>query len=261
MIHDVTQPDDEEIKVDIPTDNVLLAYMAGKGYGTSPGDIWQDLGINHAPSKNKIHKGNDSNHSPRTCQFGEMTYYLNKGETIYFQGQNCLAHMACIPNCVRQYDVGVMEKALGDDMTVIERSESIVDVFWLAGHKVSQLQIVTAQSLMSTHKSDVIATFHQMAWVYFLAFTWKPTVQPCFNPVVNKNLYTWLRITIVFWEWACITLLLKTYFDETCFLLHVIRIYAVDCDPKLDDNDIESLVSTLLEYWHSTVATNHLLEE
>ena len=33
----------------------------------------------------------------------------------------------------------------------------------LAGHKVSQLRIVTAQALISTHKGDAIATFHQMA--------------------------------------------------------------------------------------------------
>jgi hypothetical protein len=58
-----------------------------------------------------------------------MTYYLNKGETINFQGQNYLAHMASIPYRVSQHDVEVMEKALidrganggicSDDMTVL----------------------------------------------------------------------------------------------------------------------------------------------
>jgi hypothetical protein len=48
-------------------------------------------------------------------------------------------------------------------MLVLEGSERYVDVFGLAGHKVSQLQIVTAQSLITTHKGDAIATFHQMA--------------------------------------------------------------------------------------------------
>jgi hypothetical protein len=42
-------------------------------------------------------------------------------------------------------------------------SERFVDVVGLAGHKVSQLRIVTAQALVSTHKGDASATFHQMA--------------------------------------------------------------------------------------------------
>jgi hypothetical protein len=42
----------------------------------------------------------------------------------------------------------------GDDMCVREGSESFVDVSGLAGlsgHKVTQLRIVTAQALVSTH--------------------------------------------------------------------------------------------------------------
>jgi hypothetical protein len=74
---------------------------------------------------------------------------------------------------VGQHDVAIMENALvdrganggicGDDMLVLEGSERFVDVFGLAGHKVSQLRIVTAQALVCTHKGDAIATFHQMA--------------------------------------------------------------------------------------------------
>ena len=45
----------------------------------------------------------------------------------------------------------------------MEGSERFVDVVGLAGHKVSQLRIVTSQALVSSHKGDVIATFHQMA--------------------------------------------------------------------------------------------------
>jgi hypothetical protein len=41
-------------------------------------------------------------------------------------------------------------------------TEFFVDVVGLAGHKASQLCIVTAQALTTTHKGDVIATFHQM---------------------------------------------------------------------------------------------------
>jgi hypothetical protein len=38
-----------------------------------------------------------------------------------------------------------------------------VDVSGLAGHKVNQLRIVTAQALVTTHKGDAIATFYQIA--------------------------------------------------------------------------------------------------
>jgi hypothetical protein len=38
-----------------------------------------------------------------------------------------------------------------------------VDVSGLAGHKVSQLRIVIAQAVITTHKGEAIATFHQMA--------------------------------------------------------------------------------------------------
>jgi hypothetical protein len=48
-------------------------------------------------------------------------------------------------------------------MKALEGSEHFVDVVSLAGHKDSQLHIVTAQALVITHKGDVIATFHQMA--------------------------------------------------------------------------------------------------
>ena len=48
-------------------------------------------------------------------------------------------------------------------MVVLEGSERFVDVSGLAGHKVSQLRIVTAQALVTTHKGDAITTFHQMA--------------------------------------------------------------------------------------------------
>jgi hypothetical protein len=74
---------------------------------------------------------------------------------------------------VGQNDVSDMEYALvdwganggicGSDMKVLEGSERFVDVVGLAGHKVSQFCIVTAQALVTTHKGDGIATFHQLA--------------------------------------------------------------------------------------------------
>jgi hypothetical protein len=72
-----------------------------------------------------------------------------------------------------QHDVGGMEYMLvergsnggvcGDYMLVVEGSECFADVTDLAGHKVNQLRIITAQALVTTHKGDEIATFHQMA--------------------------------------------------------------------------------------------------
>jgi hypothetical protein len=47
-------------------------------------------------------------------------------------------------------------------MLVLEGSEQFVDVSGLDGHKVNQLHIVTAQALVTTHKGNAIATFHQM---------------------------------------------------------------------------------------------------
>jgi hypothetical protein len=78
-----------------------------------------------------------------------MTYYLDKGEMREFQGHIYTAHMSCIPYHVCQHNVLVMDQALidrreygcicGNDMLLPEGSERFVEVFGLAGHKVSQL--------------------------------------------------------------------------------------------------------------------------
>jgi hypothetical protein len=60
-------------------------------------------------------------------------------------------------------DRGANGGKCGNDMSILEGSERFVNVVGLAVHKVNQLQIVTAQTLISTHKGDAIATFHQMA--------------------------------------------------------------------------------------------------
>jgi hypothetical protein len=60
-------------------------------------------------------------------------------------------------------DRGANGGICGSDMKIMEGSEHFVDVVGLAGHNVSQLCILTAQALVTTHKSDVIATFHQVA--------------------------------------------------------------------------------------------------
>jgi hypothetical protein len=103
------------------------------------------------------------------------TYYLHKGECIHYQGHQYFLHMTKCHYRIRQHDVADMEYALvdrganggilGTDMLVLEGSERFVDVVVLEGHKVSQLQIVSAQTLVSKHKGDAIATFHQMAFL------------------------------------------------------------------------------------------------
>jgi len=126
-----------------------------------------------APDKQKKRQVNESTSAPPTLTMNGDTYYLHKGECIHYQGNQYFAHMTRCHYRVGQHDVGDMEYALvdrganggicGTDMLVLEGSERFVDVVGLAGHTVSQLRIVTAQALVSTHKGDAIATFHQMA--------------------------------------------------------------------------------------------------
>jgi hypothetical protein len=116
---------------------------------------------------------NEGTSAPSTVTIDGTTYYLHKGETINFQGHQYSAHMSKVHYHVGRYDVAEMGNALVDreansgicrsDMKILEGSERFVDVVGLSGHKVSQLRIVTAQALVTTHKGDVIATFHQMA--------------------------------------------------------------------------------------------------
>jgi hypothetical protein len=117
-----------------------------------------------------VHEGTSA---PSTVTVGGTTYYMHKGETINFQGHQYSAHMTKCYCRVGQHDVSDMEYALvdrgangcicGSDMKVLEGSERFVDVVGLAGHKVRQRCIVTAQALVTTHKGAIIATFHQMA--------------------------------------------------------------------------------------------------
>jgi hypothetical protein len=146
--------------------------MGGRGTEETTGDIRNVLAAQREPdNKTKNRTASKSKSAPSTVKIGDTTYYLNKGKTTSFQGHQYFAHMT-MPYRISQHDVATMEKTLvdrganggicGDDMFVLEGSERFVDVFWLAGHKVSQLRIVTAQALIPTHKGDAIATFHQM---------------------------------------------------------------------------------------------------
>jgi hypothetical protein len=93
--------------------------------------------------------------------------YLYKGETT--SNHQYVAPMANVHNWI-----GAMENALVDcsanggiceDHILVqeEGSERFVDNCGLVGSKVSQLPIVTTQTLVTTHKGDAIAFFHQMA--------------------------------------------------------------------------------------------------
>jgi hypothetical protein len=161
--HDVYQKEEVGNKVDSIHDK-LLAYMAGRTFGS--GDICHVFAAKKAPDKKNMS-------APSTVQVGDTTYYLNKGEIVTIGGNQYSAHMTRINYCVGQHDVAVMKNALvdrganggicGNDMLVLEGSERFVDVFGLARHKVSQLRIVTAQALTTTHKGDAIEMFRQMA--------------------------------------------------------------------------------------------------
>jgi hypothetical protein len=177
VVKDVWVTTREHVKVDDDNkdsgnngDNALLAFMAGQG--SSSGDIYQVLATKRTPDKSKHRQANDSKLAPSTVQVGDTTYYMNKGVTITFQGHQYSSHMTKV-NRIGQHDVTTMEYTLidcgenggicGDDMLVVEESEKFVDVSGLAGHKVSQLCIVTGQALIATHKGETIttiATFH-----------------------------------------------------------------------------------------------------
>jgi hypothetical protein len=118
-------------------------------------------------------KVNSNESEPGTLKLGYTTGFFNKGETITFNRQQYSDHVTMLHYSVGQHDVASMEKALVDCganggivvtiCALLKVVNRFFDVSGLAGHKVSQLHIVTAQSLVSTHKGDAIATFHQMA--------------------------------------------------------------------------------------------------
>jgi hypothetical protein len=174
MHHEVNKVEVEHDNKDSGTDgeNALLAFMAGQG--SSSGDIRQVLATKRTPDKSKNRQANESKLAPSTVHVGDTTYYMNKGETISFQGHQYSSDMTTVNYRISQHDIKTMEYALidgganggicGDDMLFLEGSKRFVDVSGLSGHKVSQLRIVvTAQALITTHKGEANTTFHQMA--------------------------------------------------------------------------------------------------
>jgi hypothetical protein len=116
-----------------------------------------------AIGKGKNQKVNASESEPGTLKLGDTTYFLNKGETITSNGQQYSTHVTLVHYSVGQHDDVTMETVIvsrganirGDFMCVLEGSELFDDVSGLSEHEISQLRIVTAQALLSTHKGDV----------------------------------------------------------------------------------------------------------
>jgi hypothetical protein len=126
----------------------LLAHMPGQ---TSSGESAQ-AAICHvmaAKQGNGCRKGrsvkvNEASTTPDTLTIADTTYYLNKGETITFQGHQYFTHSTLIQYCVGQHECASRNMALidrgangcicGDDMLVLEGSERFVDVSGLGGH-------------------------------------------------------------------------------------------------------------------------------
>ena len=158
-----------------PSSNSLLAHMAGQtNPGPCPGDIRQVLAAHQRPNvKIPPIKVNTASTVPDTFTVGDTTYYLNKGETISIQGRQYSAHSTIFHYSVGKHASTMGDKALvdrganggicGADMCVVESCERFVDVSGLAGHRENKLRIVTAQTVINTHKGPVVAVFHQMA--------------------------------------------------------------------------------------------------
>jgi hypothetical protein len=139
------------------------------------------LDIRHviAAKRGNIHKKgslvnvNEASTNPDILTVGDRTYFLNKGKTVTFQGNQYFTRSTFVRYCIWQHEFTATDMALidwgsngcvcGDDMRVLECSERYVDVSGLGGHRGNQLRIVTAQALIKTHKGDVIAVFHQIA--------------------------------------------------------------------------------------------------
>jgi hypothetical protein len=88
--------------------------MAGRGSDTTSGDIRKLLAAKNVPVKTKesVRKASKSQSSPSKMTIDRTAYYLNKGETISFQGNRYFAHMTKIPFRVNRHDVHFMEEAI-----------------------------------------------------------------------------------------------------------------------------------------------------
>jgi hypothetical protein len=143
-------------------------------------------------------------------------------------------------------DRGANVGICGDDMRVLEGSERFADVSGLSGHKVSQLHIVTAQVLVSTHKGDAIATFHQMALlgkgksilscIQMEVFGADINDRPCLIPGgEQRTLIDVYQLPLEFKNGLPYLHCRKPTDDELSMLPHIIMTSDVTWDPSLYD--------------------------
>jgi hypothetical protein len=102
-------------------------------------------------------EANTSKSTPSTIQVDDNTYYFYKGDTIKV-GVISTLHIRLTST------IGLANMILlawntnggvcGNDMLVVEGSDRFVDVSCLAGNKVNQIRIVTAQALVTTHTKE-----------------------------------------------------------------------------------------------------------
>jgi hypothetical protein len=101
--------DDDDAKVSASTDS-LQAHIAARSL--SLGDIHHVLAAKQKSDKGRNWKVNASESERGRLKLGDTTYFLNKGETIMFNGQQYSAHVTMLHYSVGQHDVATMEKAL-----------------------------------------------------------------------------------------------------------------------------------------------------
>jgi hypothetical protein len=155
----------------------LLAHMSGQTSSnkSAQADICHALAAKQGNGSRKGGnvKVNEASTTSDTLTIADTTYYIYKGATIKFQGNQYFTHSTLIQYCVGQHESASSDMAFidwgangcvrGDDMLVLEGSERFVDVSGLGGYRKHHLRTVTAQALSETHKGNVIAVFHQTA--------------------------------------------------------------------------------------------------
>jgi hypothetical protein len=125
-------------------------------------------------------------------------------------------------------------------------------VFGLAGHKVSQQRIVTAQALIPTHKGDAIAMFHQMALLgkgksilsclqmeaHGADINDRSRLLPGVKQRISIDGY---QIPLDFKDGSPYLRCCKPTETELALLPHIIMTSDIEWDPSLYDNVLEDL--------------------
>ena len=158
----------------------------------------------------------------------------------------------------------------------------------MAGHKVSQLQIVTAQAVISTHKGDVDAIFHQMALLgkgksilsrlqmeaYGADINDRPRTLPGGKQRILIDDY---QVPLAFKNGlAYLSCRIPTE-NEIATLPHVVMTADIDWDPSTYDNEFESVqewydpeleridhddpFNAIGEHRHRVIATHKIVDE